>query len=44
MTMRKTPTCQSSELVDVDAAMLLKTLVNGAEPSENQRPTVLAEN
>ena len=44
LTMRRTPTWKSSELVEVDAAMFLATLVSGAEPLEAQRPTVPAEN
>ena len=44
LTMRRRPTCQSSELVDVGAAMLLATLTRGAEPVDAHRPTVPAEN
>ncbi len=44
LTMRRTPTWKSSELVEVDATMLLATLVRAAEPFEAQRPTVPAEN
>lgn len=43
-TMRRTPTWKSSELVEVEAAMLFATLVRGDEPFEAQRPTVPAEN
>lgn len=43
-TMRRTPTWKSSELVEVEAAMLFATLVRGEEPLEAQRPTVPAEN
>lgn len=42
--MRSTPTWKSSELVDVDAAMLACTFTNGSEPFEAQSPTVPAEN
>ena len=44
LTMRRTPTWKSSELVEVEAAMLSWTLVSAAEPLEAQRPTVPAEN
>ena len=44
LTMRRTPTWKSSELVEVEAAMLFATLVSGEEPFEAQRPTVPAEN
>jgi hypothetical protein len=44
LTMRRTPTCQSLELVEVEAAMFWTTLVNGAEPVDAQSPTVPAEN
>lgn len=40
---RSSPTCQSAELVDVDALMGPATLVSGAEPLDAQRATVLAE-
>ncbi len=43
-TMRRTPTWKSSELVEVEAAILFATLVNEEEPLEAQRPTVPAEN
>lgn len=44
LTMRRMPTWKSSELVEVEAAMLFATLVSGEEPFEAQRPTVPAEN
>lgn len=43
-TIRRTPTWKSSELVEVEAAMLFATLVSGEEPFEAHRPTVPAEN
>ena len=44
LTMRRTPTWKSAELVEVEAAMLLTTLTRGLEPVEAQRPTVPALN
>jgi hypothetical protein len=41
---RRTPRCQSSELVDVEAAMFCTTLTNGLAPVLAQSPTVPAEN
>jgi len=40
---RRTPRCQSSELVDVEAAMFCTTLTNGLAPVLAQSPTVPAE-
>jgi hypothetical protein len=42
--MRRTPRCQSAELVEVEAEMLLTTFFRGELPVDAQRPTVLAEN
>lgn len=44
VTIRRTPKCQSAELVDGEAAMFWTTLVRGAESVEAQRPTVDEEN
>ena len=44
VTIRRTPKCQSAELVDVEAAMFWTTLVSGAESVEVQRPLVDKEN
>ena len=40
---RRTPMCQSSELVEGLAALFATICVRGADPVENQRPTVLPE-
>lgn len=40
---RRTPICQSSELVEGLAAVFGMIWVRAAEPVENQRPTVLPE-
>jgi len=40
LTIRRTPTWKSSELVEVEAATLFATLVKGEPPVENHRPTV----
>lgn len=37
---RRTPMCQSAELVEGLAALLATIWVRGLEPVENQRPTV----
>lgn len=40
---RRTPICQSAELVEGLAALFATIWVRAAEPVENQRPTVLPE-
>ena len=44
LTILKTPRCQSSELVDVDAGTFCTTLTKGSEPCEAHKPTVPAVN
>jgi len=39
-TMRRTPKCQSSEFVDVEAAMFEATLTSGLAPVDAHSPTV----
>lgn len=44
LTIRRTPTWKSAEFVDVLADKFWTTLVNGADPVDAQRPTVLELN
>ena len=44
LTMRRTPTWKSAELVEVEALTLFMTFLSGSEPVDAQRPTVPAEN
>ena len=44
LTMRRTPTWKSAELVEVEALTLFMTFLSGSEPVDAQRPTLPAEN